>query len=188
MSRPIKGLLFLTMFVVAVAYWVGSQPKQPLDFAAAGAEISVDNPVAVNEFSLQNEKGDEIRLSQFKGKPILLNFWAAWCPPCVEELPSLLKLADWGRKNLGLVTLAVSADPSWEQVQKLFREKKFWPQGEYPLTILLNTDSSVATSYGSDKFPETYFISPDFKVIRKFAGPQNWMSEEITSWISQHSK
>lgn len=188
MPNALKGLILVVMLVVAAAYWIGSQPKQKIDLSQAGPEISAENPMEVKDFSLPDAKGRLVKLSDFKGKPIVLNFWAAWCPPCVEELPSLLEFAQWAEKNLGAVTIAVSSDPDWKAVDKLFEEKKFWPRGKLPLTILLNPDASAAGSYGTSKYPETYFIDRDFKVIRKFAGIQNWSSEEIKRWVAENSR
>lgn len=183
-----KGLVVLVMIVVAVAYWFGAQPKQKIDLSAAGPDISLESPMEVKDFALPAGNGKIVKLSDFKGKPIILNFWAAWCPPCVEELPSLLAFADWAAKNLGAVTVAVSSDQDWAAVDKLFAEKKFLPRGKTPLTILLNPDAAVAGSYSTTKYPETYFIDREFRVIRKFAGPQNWVSQEIKQWVAEHSK
>lgn len=187
-SNALRGFVFLLMATVAVAYWMGSQPKQPIDLSRAEPEISAENPMDVKDFALRDVNGKEVRLSDFKGRPILLNFWAAWCPPCVDELPSLLKLSDWAGKEFGLVTVAVSADPDWKAVDELFRKKNLWPQGSVPLTILLNSDGGVGSTYGSTKYPETFFISRDFKITRKFVGIQNWTSQEMTSWITENSK
>ncbi len=88
-----------------------------------------------------------------------------------------------------MTTLAVSVDEKgWSEIDKFFVEKKLWPRGALPLTILLNSDASMAQAYGSTKYPETYFIDRNFKIIRKFVGTQNWTSPEIAQWITEHAK
>lgn len=186
--RILKGLLLLTMFAVAVAYWAGSRPKQEIDLsqpAASGGEMEPKDPI---EFSLTDKKGGIHKLSSMRGKPIIVNFWATWCPPCLEELPAFLKFAEWARQTLGAEVIAISVDQNWKLVDKFFAEKKLWPSKELPLTILLDADAKVAGSYGSSKFPETFFIDRNFKIVRKFVGVQDWTSQEITTWVMDHSK
>lgn len=176
------------MLIVAVAYWFNSRPKQEIDLSQLDKpQISENSSIDPKEFVLKDRQGRSVRLSDFKGKPILLNFWASWCPPCVDELPSLLKFAEVAKKQFGLETIAVSVDTEWKAIDGLFLEKKFWPRGALPLTILLNADGQVAESYGTSKYPETYFIDRNFKIVRKFVGPQNWTSQEIVQWIAERS-
>ncbi|MEW6058026.1 MAG: TlpA disulfide reductase family protein [Bdellovibrionota bacterium] len=182
------------MVVLAMAYWQGSRPRQPLNLsegnpasATSGGETLELNEVP-KDFVLRNKQGKPVKLSQFRGKPILINFWAAWCPPCVEELPSLLEFSDWAARELGLVTLAVSADPDWGSIEKLFQEKKLWPTAQIPFTILLDSSASAAGVYGVSKFPETFFVDRNFRVIRRFIGIRNWSSQEIREWVSQNSR
>lgn len=177
--RIFKGLVLILMFSVAIAYWIGSRPKQ---------EVNFDDLQEPKELSLVNLSGAPVHLSDYKGKLILLNFWASWCPPCVEELPSLLALADWAGRSLGVVTIAVSADKDPATVQKFIKEKKFWRGKTLPLTILMGKDTDIAQAYGTSKYPETFFIDQNFRIVRKFIGAQNWMSQEITRWMTELSK
>lgn len=186
--RFLKGLLFLAIVAMATAYWAGTRPRQTIDWRGAASEISEDRPIDPKDFSLRDANGRELSLAGYRGRPILVNFWASWCPPCVEELPALLRFADRARREIGLETVAISVDERWAPVHKLFREKKFWPRGSLPLTILLNSDASVAGAYGTTKYPESFFIDRNYKVIRKFVGPQNWTSREIMTWIAEHSR
>ena len=145
-------------------------------------------------FKLSQHDGSVVDLNSFKGRPLLINFWASWCPPCVEEYPSLLELASIGSKKWGLVILAISEDTSWEPIQNMFAaqgwkrpdRKGFWSFKQLPLKILLDPRSEVANIYGSQKYPETYFIGRDFKIKRKFIGPQDWTSKELMEWMSQN--
>lgn len=185
--RIFKGLMLLTMVVVAISYWVASKPKQEINIAELERKATEHaGALDPKPFSLSTKDGRVVRLEDFKGRPVLLNFWATWCPPCVEELPSLLKFAEWARKELGLETIAVSVDTDWKTIDNFFAQKKLWSGKELPLTILLNSDSKVAAEYGSTKYPETFFINRDFKIARKFVGVQDWNSQELKKWISEN--
>jgi cytochrome c biogenesis protein CcmG, thiol:disulfide interchange protein DsbE len=118
-----------------------------------------------------------VTLSQFRGKPVLLNFWATWCPPCVEEMPSMVEL----QKQLGdkVVILAVSADVD-EDAYKKFTEKR--TQG---LLTVNDKENKANRLYNTYAFPETYVIDRNGVVVRKFIGPQPWTSPEIVSYLEK---
>jgi thiol-disulfide isomerase/thioredoxin len=101
------------------------------------------------DFSLKDATGRTWTLRGLRGRPVLLNFWATWCPPCVEEMPSLENLARRAGDELRVVT--VSLDEDWDTV------KKFFPRGT-SLSILLDTDKEVPKRYGTEKYPETFLI------------------------------
>ena len=177
--RILTGVLVAGILAGAV-YWFG--------FHGGGGTTDESGAPRAREFTLSDSHGRPLKLEAFRGKPVLLNFWATWCPPCLDELPSLLKLAEWSKKELGVETIAVSVDTEWGVIERFFAEKKLWSGASLPLTILLDADGKVASAYGSGKYPETYFIDRNFKIARKFVGPQNWMSQEITGWLKEHSK
>jgi cytochrome c biogenesis protein CcmG, thiol:disulfide interchange protein DsbE len=178
--KILRNILILFMMVLASVYWIKAQPKQKIDINALISEQ--EKPEHAIHFTAQNSKGVFISLNHFKGKPIILNFWATWCPPCVEELPELLQYAEWAKKNLGLEVVAVSVDESWSKIDDMFKKKKLWPNKELPITILLDTAAEVPKKYGTSKFPESFFIDQQFKVVRKFVGPQRWASQEMMKW------
>src|SRR5262249_47493208 len=88
-------------------------------------------------FTLRDYQGHEISLSRYRGSVVFLNFWATWCPPCVDEMQSLERLAAalGGRKDFALV--AVSEDKSWDDIRTFFR------QGSR-MTVLMDDDWKVA--------------------------------------------
>ena len=101
------------------------------------------------DFELADANGKKLSLRSLRGKPVLLNFWATWCAPCVEEMPSLENLHKRVGDDLAVVT--VSVDEDWAAV------KKFFPKGT-SLPILLDTSKEVPKRYGSEKYPETFLI------------------------------
>lgn len=126
----------------------------------------------VPDFTLADETGKTFRLSQFKGSYVFLNFWATWCPPCVEEFPSIMGLSEHF-KTKNLVVIAVSVDDSWGLVKNFLDSLPQRPR----FLILRDPDKKVTTEeYGTTKFPETYWISPEGKLIKKFVGAFPWMN------------
>ncbi len=118
-----------------------------------------------------------VALNQFRGKTVVLNFWATWCGPCVEEVPSLVAL----QKELGdkVVILAVSTDVDADAYKK-FTEKRM-----PGLLTVRDGDNRSNALYGTFAFPETYVIDKDGVIRRKFIGPQDWTSPEIVDYLTK---
>ncbi|HEX7727459.1 MAG TPA: TlpA disulfide reductase family protein [Terracidiphilus sp.] len=115
-----------------------------------------------------------IHLADYRGKVVLLNFWATWCGPCVAELPSLLQLH---RANPDLVVLAVSID------EDPGAYSRFIQQRHVDLITVRDPNQSAANLYHTDMWPETYLIDRKGIIRRKFIGAQDWSDPEIRSYI-----
>jgi peroxiredoxin len=123
----------------------------------------------VPEIALRDLAGQEVRLSDFKGQVVVINFWATWCPPCVDEMPALEKLhRSLGPK--GLKVLAVSVDYRREDIEA-FRE-----QHRLSFTMLHDQGLKAARSYGTFKYPETYIVDRQGRLVSKEIGPAEWVS------------
>jgi thiol-disulfide isomerase/thioredoxin len=116
-------------------------------------------------------------LSAYRGKPVVLNFWATWCPPCVEEVPSLVAL----QKQMGdkVTIIAVSADVDDDGYHTFV--KKNMPG---MLTVRDGNNKSNGL-YGTYAFPETFIIDRNGVVKRKFVGAVNWTSPEIVDYLNK---
>lgn len=127
-----------------------------------------------------------VTLSQFRGKIVVLNFWATWCPPCVEEIPSLLQMQKMV-KGKGVIVLAVSADDDADAYHKFLKE--------HEVDLLTVRDpgqqddkgvtADVASRYGTFKFPETYIIDRNGIIQRKFIGPIDFSQAEVVEYLSR---
>ncbi len=119
------------------------------------------------QFQLTDLAGKKVSIADFPGKVVLLNFWATWCPPCVEEMPSILRLQRDLAKHDDFVMLLVSADDGWEPVRTFF--------GEEPPTapVLLDEKGAIAKQYGTTMFPETYVLV-DGRIVGFIEGPRDW--------------
>ncbi len=124
---------------------------------------AVDEGRAAPDFTIQDLGGNKVSLSDFKGKAIILNFFATWCPPCREEIPDFVNLqSKYGPK--GLVTIGVSS----ESVSDI---KSFAQTQNINYTVLVDSRESAFGSYGPIRgIPTTFIIDKDFKVRKKYIG------------------
>jgi cytochrome c biogenesis protein CcmG/thiol:disulfide interchange protein DsbE len=118
-----------------------------------------------------------VELSQLRGKPVLLNFWATWCPPCVQEMPSLVQL----QKQLGdkVTILAVNEDADDSSYKQFVKERNV------DLLTVRDADQKANKLYGTFAFPETFVIDRDGRILRKFIGPADWTSPEIVDYLKK---
>lgn len=127
------------------------------------------------------------RLSDLRGKVVVLNFWATWCPPCVEETPSLNKLQGYIEPRNALV-LGVSVDEDPDAYQKFLKDQGvIFPtfrdlsvHRDYSTNRLI---APIANGYGTAMYPDTYVIDRQGKILRKFYGPQQWDSPEMLAYF-----
>ena len=111
------------------------------------------------DFAIKGDDGREIKLSQYRGKLVFLNFWATWCAPCVEEMPEMEVLKNTF-KDRKFQMLAVSVDTNWEVV------KEFYKDHNLTIPAFLDPGRQVSSVYKVFKFPETFLIDGNGYVIR----------------------
>ena len=125
--------------------------------------------------------GKPAHLSDFRGKVVVLNFWGTWCPPCIEETPSLNRLQKYLAARNGVV-LGVAADEDAVQYESFLREHGvIFPTYRDPATK--EQHSPIAKAYGTVMIPETYIIDRDGKIARKIIGMQEWDSPEMLAYF-----
>jgi peroxiredoxin len=132
---------------------------------------------AAKDFSLQ-DSDRKVNLNQFRGQVLVLNFWATWCPPCVEELPSLMNMQDRLRGR-GVVVLGVSIDVDQAAYHRFLKERNV------NFLTVLDPEQKVAGMYGTSGWPETYVIDRQGVLRRKFIGPVDWNSAEVVQFLSK---
>ncbi len=129
------------------------------------------------DFSFQGLNQKEYRLVGFQGKVVLINVWATWCLPCVEELPSLMKLAQLFPDKL--IVVAVTEENS-SVVQDFM--KQFAKPGK---NFIVGVSDEVVQIFAPQALPESYLLDKEGKLLEKILGPRIWDSFEWQSKIEQ---
>jgi len=119
-----------------------------------------------------------VTLSQFKGQVVVLNFWATWCPPCIEEMPSLVEMQQ-RMKAKGVTVIAVSLDVDASNYHRFLRD-----HGVNLLSVRDGEGRSNAL-YGTFKFPETYVIDRNGIMRRKFIGAVDWTGPDVIEYLGK---
>ena len=132
---------------------------------------------AAKEFSVQ-DSDRKVSLDQFRGQVVVLNFWATWCPPCVEELPSLMNLQDRMQER-GVTVLGVSIDVDGDAYHRFLKLHNI------NFLTVRDPEQKVAGMYGTTGWPETYIIDRQGVLRRKFVGPVDWNSPEVIGFLNR---
>jgi cytochrome c biogenesis protein CcmG, thiol:disulfide interchange protein DsbE len=157
------GLLIVFALLALSACYGGSRPPR----------IGSNAP----DFTVQ-DSGRTVSLGQLRGQIVVLNFWATWCAPCVEEVPSLVEMQR-RMKDKGVTVLAVSVDVDDNAYHQFLKD--------YKVNLLSVRDASQKSNaiYGTFKFPETYIIDRNGVMRRKFIGAVDWTEPEITDFLGK---
>ena len=130
------------------------------------------------DFTLPALGGGSIALRDFRQQVVVVNFWATWCPPCVDETPGLKKFAEQLRTS-GVVVIGVSEDHDRVALESFVTNYHI----TYP--IAHDLDQAVATRYGTFKYPESYIIGGDGRIARKIVGAVNWQNPALLSTVQE---
>lgn len=132
----------------------------------------------VPDFSLKRLDGSDLKLSDFRGKVVVINFWASWCNPCVEEFPSMLKLAE--HYNGKLVILAVSTDELKSDIVAFVKAFGLPKKG---FEVVWDEKRTIMSKYDIEKIPESFLVGKDGKLIRKILGSEDWSSKDALAYF-----
>jgi peroxiredoxin len=113
------------------------------------------------DFTLPDLNGKRVSLAQFRGQPVVVNFWATWCPPCRDEIPRLIEA--YQREKDGVAFIAISDEPA-DVVGPYVKENAI------PYINLLDDGDRVTSAYGIKAFPTTLFISRDGEIVVYYTG------------------
>jgi cytochrome c biogenesis protein CcmG, thiol:disulfide interchange protein DsbE len=135
----------------------------------------IGNPAP--DFTVQ-DADRKVSLGELRGKVVVLNFWATWCAPCVEEMPSLVQMQQRLKSN-GVDVLAVSVDVDENSYRKFLKDHNI------DLLVVRDPERKSNNLYGTFKFPETYIIDRSGVLRRKFIGQVDWQQPEIVDFLSK---
>ncbi len=139
------------------------------------------------DFELPTADGARVRLSQFRGKTVVLNFWTTTCQPCLEEMPSLADLARVLRTRSDVVVLTVSTDAEKETAVSALQTLLHEPKSPFP--VLLDPESTVVQGkFGTTLFPETWIIDPAGVIRARFDGARDWSNALVLDLIDSFER
>lgn len=134
------------------------------------------------DFELPTVSGGKLRLSKYRGKVVILNFWTKNCRPCLEEMPSLAELAETLKSDPNVVVLTVSTDDGLEDARGTLRSV-LGTDGAFETAV--DPDSTVvAGKYGTHLYPETWFIDPRGVIRARFDGGRDWSSSLVLDLVA----
>ena len=136
--------------------------------------LSATARALVPDFELPDLSGKKVSLRSMRGRPVLVSFFATWCPPCVEEAPSLEALA--GHLGDKATVAIVSVDEDRNAL------KKYFIQGSRAI-VLRDESQKVSASFGTFKFPESFLIDPAGKIRYAFINKRDWSVAEAAACI-----
>ena len=166
---PVLAAVTLAMLVAGCGAWGASSTQtgaalpvasiRGVDNSGRGTEVGQLAP----DFEMQYPDGRKVKLSDFKGQPVIVNFWATWCAPCEAELPEFVQAYEQ-YKDQGLVIVGVNAQESGEDANKFVEKYSL----SFPVT--LDSRGEVMNLYAVRGLPTTLFIDPEGRVAVRWAG------------------
>jgi peroxiredoxin len=130
---------------------------------------------AAPEFSITTDEGQRVTPTSFGGKVLVLNFWATWCPTCIQEIPSLNEFQK-RFANSGVVVLAVSIDKNPQKY------RAFLDRIHVSFDTVRDPSADISAKYGTFQYPESYIIK-DGHIVRKFDNAADWTRDDITQYV-----
>jgi peroxiredoxin len=162
-KKVIAAIVLIALFTVAIVQAMDKPTEEKLTDSTKSTGISIG--VKAPDFELKQLDGKSVKLSDLKGKKVILNFWATWCPPCEAEMPAMQKYYDESPKDV--VILAINIDPQLD-VQGFIDKKGI----TFP--IPLDAEDEVNSLYQVISIPTTYFIDSDGIIKYKHIGAMTY--------------
>ncbi|PYS47129.1 MAG: hypothetical protein DMG13_28665 [Acidobacteria bacterium] len=161
-----KAIIFLLVVVSIAGYWVYHAIRQPRSRDAI--EVGQQAP----QFSVKDGTGREVKLTDYRGKLVFLNFWATACEECIDEMAEL-ELINRAFKDRKFQMLAISVDTDWDAV------RKFYADYNLSLPAFLDLEHRISRLYKVENYPETFLIDANGLLIQHLVGPERWADPHI---------
>ncbi len=172
--EAVAGLIFFLQAGSAASL---SQPEYSC-CNSFGIQLFQDRKEAP-DFSLKSLTGEQVSLSEFKGKPVLITFWATWCGSCKEELPKLEKFSAGKRDRLAILLIAIDGERK-KTVQKIVKQNKI------TLPVLLLLKEKVMDQYNVRGWiPLTFLVNQEGRLVGKIVGERDWDAPEAWCCLKQ---
>ena len=147
--------------------------------ATKGRPLLLDSPkepVPAYQFESVMADGSPVKLGDFRGKVVFLNFWATWCPPCLHEMPAMDRL-NGKMKGKAFKMLAVNVEESLEKVWA-FKQKH-----GFEFDLVMDTEGIISGNFAARQLPLTYILDGQGNIIKRAIGPREWDSEQVVELL-----
>lgn len=134
------------------------------------------------DFQLEDTAGNKVSLADLRGKVVLVNFWATWCPPCRAEMPSMEKL-NAAMANEDFVMLAINVEENGRSVVPAFLQET-----PHDFSVLYDDQGVVQKQYGVYRFPESFVVRKDGVIDDKVLGAIDWAHPETIAYLKELAK
>jgi peroxiredoxin len=161
-----------------VATVLGARKPHPAGAAEIGTLLPVATPGPAPDVAFQTADGAARRLADYVGKPLVVNLWATWCPPCVKELPTLAALAHSLAED-GILILPISSDRGGAKTVTAF----YAAHGIDGLPVLIDKDSALLHAFGVQGLPTTFVIDRTGKVVGVEQGGMDWSAPGVVETV-----
>lgn len=182
MKQHLKAIIVVVIFAVlgvwGFNHWMGSRVEET--GANNYSALERMEKEGVPNFEAKDLEGQSFDLKSMEGKVVILNFWASWCGPCIEEVPSLIKLVKEFKGEVQLI--AVSGDSLREDIDvfmKSFPEMK----GEN-IKIVWDQDRSLMKQFQVARLPESMVLGKDQKLVKKIVGTIDWYNKDSIAYVN----
>ena len=173
MQRYRLLLLLIVIIFAAAGGWYLSGPEKK----STGYNLLTVGSTAP-DFQLVDTKGEVRSLSSERGKVVLVNFWATWCPPCKAEMPSMEELyRNYGSGKFEI--LAINVDDAGPAVVSGFLQ-----ENPHTFPILFDSEFQARTLYGVSRFPETFIVDKNGIITNRIVGAIDWTSPQMLSYLN----
>ncbi len=169
--KPVFAFFMLTALILGL---LGARPQPSY---AGGLLQDIPAKPLAKDFHLPDSDGKMHRLSDFRGKTVILNFWATWCPPCRKEMPSMQRAWNKLKAKGNIVMIALHVGGNEEKVWN------FMGDGDYDFLVLIDKSGKIPKQWPMMGLPSTFIISPEGKITLRAIGERAWDDAGILKQI-----
>ena len=180
-AKKSLGIVFAVAIVSLLIQFPGLAQERELrssqDLLRKLKLVRVPGSLPAPQFTAETPEGQKVSIENLKGKLVLLNFWATWCPPCILEMPTMEKLHQEFKEE-GLEVVAMNFMEGPKTINAFIKKRGF------TFTVLIDRSGKISQRYGVHALPVTYLIGREGNMLVKSIGYKDWYKKEIQQFVS----
>lgn len=176
-----KKILFITFCILTIMSCTKQNKSTKENIYTKEQIKELPTKIKAMNFTLPDINGNEVKLSDFRGKVILINFWAQWCAPCIEEMPYIENLNTLV-SEYGIKVITINVGENKKSV------KNYIDNNRFTFISLLDGNKKVTTGYSVRSIPTTYIIDKDGYIVASKLGSHKWDSQGVVNILKELNK